>query len=78
MTETRLETKEISLQYWNQKAPSYKKRLDTSGNDEVHAKIIQAVTQRASLNEKSQVLDLGCGPGRHSRLMAQTGAKVTG
>ncbi|MDR1394926.1 MAG: methyltransferase domain-containing protein [Deltaproteobacteria bacterium] len=71
------ESKEQSQSYWDDWAPSYKKHQDNDGNDDFHRKLIDFVIRRTSLTKEHRVLDLGCGPGRHSRLLARTAKEVT-
>jgi SAM-dependent methyltransferase len=77
LTQGRAENKTAARNYWDQKAPAYKKRQDQGGNDDLHERIIQAIHQRVGLDKTRPVLDLGCGPGRHSRLFAQLAGQVT-
>jgi SAM-dependent methyltransferase len=72
----RLETKAESLNFWDQKAVAYKKLQDEGGNNQLHEQIIQAIVSRTGLNKSHRVLDIGCGPGRHSRLLANIAGQV--
>ncbi|MDR2142171.1 MAG: methyltransferase domain-containing protein [Deltaproteobacteria bacterium] len=76
-SEGRAETKLEATNYWDQRAPSYHERQSEGGNDDLHIKIIQALTRRTGLNASHRVLDIGCGPGRHSRLLAPIVGNVT-
>ncbi|MDR1873248.1 MAG: methyltransferase domain-containing protein [Deltaproteobacteria bacterium] len=73
----RRETQAEAREFWDQAALGYKKLQDEGVNDAVHEKIIQTIVQRTGLNSSHRVLDLGCGPGRHSRLLAKIAGSVT-
>ncbi|MDR1085833.1 MAG: class I SAM-dependent methyltransferase [Deltaproteobacteria bacterium] len=70
------ESPEESQKYWNNRAPSYKKHQDEGDNDSVHREILKVIAERTGLNKTHRVLDIGCGPGRHSRLLGQTAGWV--
>jgi SAM-dependent methyltransferase len=77
MAKGRAESQAESLDFWNGRAKPYKKHQDKGANDAIHQKIVETIQRRAGLNKSHRVLDLGCGPGRHSRLFSKVAGRVT-
>ena len=63
---------------WSSAAPWYDEYLETNP-DSLQAQVIAPnLLRMLALKKEEQVLDLACGQGYFSRLMAETGAVVTG
>lgn len=58
---------------WNRSAGSY---LDSAAKLTSHA--VEVLVDAARLTRDSHALEVGCGPGHIAKMMADTGAKVTG
>ena len=58
---------------WNRSAASY---IDSAAKLTTHA--VNLLIEAARLTSESRALEVGCGPGHITKMMADTGAKVTG
>ncbi|MBC3889062.1 methyltransferase domain-containing protein [Acetobacterium paludosum] len=63
--------------YWNLRAPSFSKGNVEELNSESKKEWIQTITSFAPVPEYKKVLDIGCGPGFFSIMLAQAGYQVT-
>jgi len=64
---------EVERATWNRSAASY---LDNAARLTSHA--VDLLLEKACLTPTSRALEVGCGPGHIAKLMADTGAMVTG
>lgn len=64
---------QVERETWNRSAGSY---IDHAAKLTTHA--VNLLLEAARLTNGSRALELGCGPGHISKLMADRGAKVTG
>ena len=64
---------QVERETWNRSAASY---IDSTAKATTHA--VNLLIEAARLTSESRALEVGCGPGHITKLMADTGAKVTG
>lgn len=63
----------VERETWNRSAASY---LDSAAKLTTHA--VNLLIEAARLTSESRALEVGCGPGHITKMMADTGARVTG
>lgn len=63
--------------YWNMRAPSFSQGNVEELESKSKTEWLQAITAFAPLAEYKKVLDIGCGPGFFSIMLAQMGYQVT-
>lgn len=64
---------EVERETWNRSAASY---IDSAAKLTTHA--VSLLIETTRLTSESRALEVGCGPGHITKMMADTGAKVTG
>ena len=64
---------QLERETWNRSAASY---IDSAAKLTKHA--VNLLIEAARLTVESRALEVGCGPGHITKMMADTGAKVTG
>ncbi len=64
---------QVERETWNRSAASY---IDSAAELTRHA--VSLLIEAARLTGESRALEVGCGPGHITKMMADTGAKVTG
>lgn len=64
---------QVERETWNRSAASY---LDNAAKLTSHA--VNLLIESARLAAEGRALEVGCGPGHIAKMMADTGAKVTG
>ncbi len=65
-------------QYWNLRSQGYSEHNREELDDENRIRWINTIMRYAPEQERLHILDIGCGPGFFSILMAQCGHEVTG
>jgi SAM-dependent methyltransferase len=71
-------TKDQLAAEWSQLAPGWIKRIRGKGDESREGLLDEWMLRAVGDVQNLRVIDLGCGEGRFSRMLAQRGARVTG
>jgi SAM-dependent methyltransferase len=63
-------------EFWNRRAASYNQHNGDQDSWEYRRRLIERLVKKAEVGSGSQVLDIGCGPGKLALLLAEKAARV--
>ncbi|MDR0355033.1 MAG: methyltransferase domain-containing protein [Deltaproteobacteria bacterium] len=66
------------VEFWNNRAASFNKLKNELEGQSCRQELVEKLSQLATLDSNAQVLDIGCGPGHHSLLLARKAGRVVG
>lgn len=76
---SRKKTDKLASQaFWDSRAEEFNQRVYTGEGEERLNKILELLTSKGILTSESNVLDIGCGPGKYAARFAKSAKSVTG